>query len=79
MMRSVLILLTAASGLAAQQSRLLTAEDFARIEDTTARLRWAADVKASLINAAEAWPQSHLSRYGLRQLALPPEGGQWWH
>ncbi len=77
-MRSLLILLILASGLAAQ-SRLLTTGDFARIEDSTSRFRWAADQKASISSAAEAWPQSHLSRYGLRELALPPEGGQWWH
>ena len=77
-MRPGMILLLAALSLSAQ-SRLLTGEDFARIEDAVARLPWARDVKAGLIQAAEAWPQSHLSRYGLRELALPPEGGQWPH
>ena len=64
---------------AAAQSRFLNDADITRIRDTADRYRWAADARTNLINAAEAWPQSHLSRYGLRELALPPEGGQWWH
>lgn len=77
-MRSSLMMLLMAMA-APAQPRLLTPEDFARMEETIARQRWAADVKANIVAAAEAWPQSHLTRYGLRELALPPEGGQWWH
>jgi hypothetical protein len=61
------------------QSRFLTDDDFARMQETADRYAWAANVRTGLINTAEAWPQSHLTRYGLRELALPPEGGQWWH
>jgi hypothetical protein len=74
-----LALLTISASILAAQSRFLGDADIARIRDTADRYRWAADVRTNLINAAEAWPQSHLSRYGLRELALPPEGGQWWH
>lgn len=49
------------------------------MQDTAAKYTWAADAKAALVAAAEAWPQSHLARYGLKEMSLPPEGGQWWH
>ena len=67
------------SSVAWGQSRLLNGEDWTRIQEATGRLRWAGDVKAGLESAAEAWPGSHLARYGTKELALPPEGGQWWH
>ncbi|MCX6588740.1 MAG: heparinase II/III family protein [Acidobacteria bacterium] len=66
-------------GALAGQSRFLSEADFARIRDTIDGQRWAATVRTNFVNAAEAWPQSHLARYGLRELALPPDGGQWTH
>ncbi|MBI5083905.1 MAG: heparinase II/III family protein [Acidobacteria bacterium] len=38
---------------------------------------WARAVMDQTVNAAKAWPQSHLTKYGLKELALPPEPGQW--
>jgi len=61
------------------QPRLLTPSDYARIEEWTSQQRWASDARAAIIATAQAWPKSHLDRYGLRELAVPPEGGQWPH
>ncbi len=52
-------------------------EDFARINELAQREAWAADVRAGILRNADNWPQSHLNRFGLRELALPAEGGQW--
>ncbi|MBM3757040.1 MAG: alginate lyase family protein [Acidobacteria bacterium] len=78
-MRSLFLIFVLGTGTVAAQSRFVSDADFARIGETIGKYRWAADVHTNLVNAAEAWPQSHLSRYGLRELALPPEGGQWLH
>jgi len=58
---------------------LLTDADFLRISQAVDSHAWAAKAKADLIASADAWPASHLARYGLAALELPPEGGQWWH
>ncbi len=57
--------------------RLLTAEDFARLERLAASAPWAAAVRTAIVQAAENWPAAHNQRYGLERWELPPEGGQW--
>lgn len=61
------------------QSRLFTAADYTRIEEWAGQQKWASDARAAILTTAQAWPQSHLDRYGLKELAVPPEGGQWPH
>jgi MYXO-CTERM domain-containing protein len=56
---------------------LLDAADFARIQAWAARQSWAADRRDAILRRADAWPASHLARYGLSSWAPPPEGGQW--
>lgn len=74
-------LIVAALGLAAfgyaQPHLLLRSEDFERVNALASTRKWAADARDAIVGAARDWPQSYLSRYGLKQLALPPEGGQW--
>lgn len=62
---------------AAQPHLLLGPEDFARINEIAAGPKWAADARAAIVRVAQEWPQSHLTRFGLKELALPPDGGQW--
>jgi hypothetical protein len=38
---------------------------------------WAKTAVTTVINNARSWPQSHLTKYGLKDLQLPPDGGQW--
>ncbi|HET8546560.1 MAG TPA: alginate lyase family protein [Bryobacteraceae bacterium] len=76
-MRAVILCILLAVPVAAQPRLLLQADDFTRINEVAASRRWAADARASIIRVAQEWPQAHLTRYGLQELALPPEGGQW--
>ena len=73
------VILLAGTALWAQPSLLLNSEDLARIDRLASSQPWAASARAGIIQAAEAWPQSHLTKFGLPSLALPPEGGQWTH
>ncbi|MBI3207883.1 MAG: heparinase II/III family protein [Candidatus Solibacter usitatus] len=67
----------ACTSILAAEPHLLLPSDLQRMQDWADSAAWAAAARASLINAGEAWPQSHLDRYGLRTLALPDDGGQW--
>lgn len=60
-----------------QPRQLATAEQLERAAARAAALPWAKAALDVTVNAAKAWPQSHLSKYGLKTLALPTEGGQW--
>ncbi|MBI3680953.1 MAG: heparinase II/III family protein [Acidobacteria bacterium] len=59
------------------QSRLFTAEDLERVAAWSQSERWAADARTALVRSAETWPKAHLDRFGLQELALPADGGQW--
>jgi hypothetical protein len=61
------------------QPHLFTAADYTRIEEWSAQQKWASDARAGIISSAQAWPQAYIARYGLTELAIPPEGGQWPH
>lgn len=60
-------------------SLLFSPEDRERIEALAAREPWAAAARNSIVSVAQGWPQSYLSKFGLKELAIPSEGGQWWH
>jgi hypothetical protein len=60
-----------------QPRLLLNPEDIARIRETSAREPWAARVRNDILQAAAAWPQSHVDKYGLAGFSLPEDGGQW--
>lgn len=68
-----------ALSLAAQPSLLFSEADRDRVLELAAHQPWAAAIRDSLLQSAAAWPQSHLAKFGLRELAVPEEGGQWWH
>ncbi len=61
------------------QGVLFTPADLERVNATAAEYSWASAAKANILKAADSFPQGHLDRFGLTELALPPEGGQWWH
>lgn len=65
--------------LSAQPALLFSPSDRDRILDLATNQPWAAGLRDSILQSANAWPQSHLTKYGLRQLEIPVEGGQWWH
>lgn len=67
----------AASSPVAQPRLLLNPEDFTRIDRLAAAHAWAADARDTVVVAADGFPKSHLDRFGLEQLELPPDGGQW--
>lgn len=54
-----------------------SASDLDAVKERAERLGWAKSAMDGVVNNARNWPQSHLAKYGLRELALPPEGGQW--
>ncbi len=56
---------------------LLTAEDFARMDGWASAHAWADSRRQGILNRADGWPADFLADYGLGQVALPPEGGQW--
>lgn len=76
-MKTVLCLLLAATGWAQSPRLLATPGDLARAQALAATAPWAKAVIDQTIANALAWPKSHLTKYGLSDLALPPEGGQW--
>ncbi|MBL8213469.1 MAG: heparinase II/III family protein [Bryobacterales bacterium] len=62
------------------QPRLfLGSSDLARLNQLAEEKAWAAAARDSILRAADNFPNAHLQKYGLSELALPPEGGQWWH
>ena len=61
------------------QGVLLNDADRARVNATAEKYPWASAAKANILKAADSFPQAHLDRFELIELALPPEGGQWWH
>ena len=56
---------------------LLTRADFERIAAWSQAHAWAREARDSLVDAARRWPAPFLTKYGVSQWALPPEGGQW--
>jgi hypothetical protein len=78
MSRAISILLFTVA-VSAQPALLFSPADRDRILDLAAQQPWAAGLRNSILQTANNWPQSHLTRFGLRQLEIPAEGGQWWH
>ena len=58
---------------------LLDADDLARIAGMVERAPWAAENQTAIIRDAGAWEAAHLQKYGLKEWAPAPEGGQWSH
>lgn len=56
---------------------LATAADLDAAQARAGRQAWAKAALDAVVANAKNWPQSHLTKYGLKELALPPEGGQW--
>ena len=54
-----------------------TLADLEAAKERAGRLGWAKAALDAVVNNAKNWPQSHLKKYGLSELELPPEGGQW--
>ena len=78
--RSFLISFVCAGVLTAQSRPprlLLTPDDFQRIETGAAAQKWMAVVRDGIIQAAQAFPADQMQKYGLKEWAIPPEGGQW--
>ncbi len=78
-MRLVLAFAFAALAACAQPRTLLDQSDFERIGQLARSSSWAAGVRDGILSAADGWQAAHLARFGLREWALPPEGGQWSH
>ncbi len=78
MLRTLALLTLALAALAQDGPHLfVTADQLAAAQDRAARQGWAKAALDGVVNNAKAWPQSHLTKYGLKTLELPPEGGQW--
>ncbi len=56
---------------------LVTDAGLAWAQQRAAELPWAKAALDQVVSAAKAWPQSHLTKYGLKTLEIPDEGGQW--
>lgn len=65
--------------LAQSPSLFVTEQEFAARRDVAKREPWAKRDLAALLQEADAFPQSYESRFGLKSVELPPEGGQWLH
>ncbi len=76
-MRLAIVCAWIAAPLAFGQPAIFPAEDLDRVEQTARQYPWAAEVRSQILRTAANWPQDHLARYGLSELALPTEGGQW--
>lgn len=63
----------------AQPALLFSPADRDRVLELARQQPWAAALRDAILQNARTWPQQHLTRFGLKQLELPPEGGQWWH
>ena len=57
----------------------LTAKDFVRIRKLALEEPWAARAKVEIVKEADAFPESYEKQFGLKDVELPPEGGQWGH
>jgi hypothetical protein len=68
-----------ALSLHSQPALLFSESDRDRINSLAANQSWAAGLRDGILQSAANWPQSHLTRFGLKQLEIPAEGGQWWH
>ncbi len=75
----LLLLCAALSSPGQEPSLFMSKEDFAARLRIAQREPWAKDDLATLIRAAENFPQSYTDRYGLSEALVPPEGGQWLH
>ncbi|MBI1896576.1 MAG: heparinase II/III family protein [Acidobacteria bacterium] len=78
-MRSFLLAAVLAGAVQAQPRLLMNDSDLERIRTLSENETWAAQIESPLLRQAETWPQWHLDRFGLKELELPPEGGQWTH
>ncbi len=58
---------------------LLGPEDFPRLNELARTQPWAKRQRDKIIKEAAAFPQSYEAKFGLKDLELPPEGGQWAH
>ena len=56
-------------------STLLDASDFTRIASLVGLQAWASSARDGIVNAADGWPESFETEYGLTAWQLPPEGG----
>jgi len=57
----------------------LTSKDFVRIRKLAEDEPWAKREKDEIVKEADAFPESYEQRFGLKDVELPPEGGQWGH
>ena len=76
-MARLALTLTLALALHAQPSLLFSQADRDRINSLSQP--WASALRGAILQSASNWPQSHLTRFGLKQLEIPATGGQWWH
>ncbi len=76
-MRTQWLCVSIAAPLLFGQPSIFSNEDLERVEQTARAHSWAGEVRAQILRAAANWPRDHLSRFGLSELALPTEGGQW--
>jgi hypothetical protein len=75
-----IVLAALAAAVAGAQPRLfLGTPDFERLNQLALAQPWASSARDGILRAADSFPSAHLQKYGLTELALPPEGGQWWH
>jgi hypothetical protein len=79
MVRSVIAGILVVGIASAQPRVLLTDEDLDRVKKLAAEQPWAAGALQTFLTNAANWPAAHLQKYGLKEAALPPEGGQWSH
>jgi hypothetical protein len=63
----------------AEPPLLLNSRDVERINQTAARETWAKSEIDDLLRRADQWPASHVAHFGLKEWALPTEGGGWSH
>ncbi len=57
----------------------VTAKDFVRIRKLAAKEPWAKKAQEEIVKEADAFPESYEKQFGLKDVELPPEGGQWGH
>ncbi len=75
-MLAAFLMVAAAFGARPAPRLLATAEDFARMARLAERAPWAAAARAAIAQNAGNWPSAQMTRYGLKEWAVPPEGGQ---
>ena len=77
---TMFLLLQAGARLHGQEPSLFMAEeDFKARKGLTEREPWAKQSFAALLKEADDFPRSYTARFGLKDAAPPPEGGQWLH